>query len=292
MSLRQARKRAEATNTVLENVSTQLAKYISPQLYASILSGSHEVRVESRRKKLTIFFSDIKGFTEISDQLEPEELTDILNEYLTEMTAISREYGANLDKFIGDAIVLYFGEPESLGVAEDARQCIRMAVDMQRRMEDLRHRWLDRGLERPLRIRVGINTGYCTVGNFGSDARMDHTMIGGEVNLAARLEQNADVGSILVSHETWSLIRDIVEAEEVGTLSVKGISQPVRTYRVLGLRDEHNPPVRFSGPGLVLSLERSRLDGIDRAEASKALRRALAALEQDTGAPRDKNPSS
>ncbi len=177
---------------MLEALSAKLGKYLSPQIYNSIFSGEQSVEILSKRKKLTIFFSDIAAFTETTDNLESEELTAVLNHYLTEMSTIALEYGATIDKYIGDAMLLFFGDPESNGVKEDAKACVMMAIAMQRRMRELEQEWRDRGLERPFRIRMGICTGFCTVGNFGSRDRIDYTIIGNEVNLAARLESAAE----------------------------------------------------------------------------------------------------
>ncbi|MEQ9695485.1 adenylate/guanylate cyclase domain-containing protein [Shimia sp. SDUM112013] len=284
--LMESRFRVEMANQSLENVSRQLAKYISPQLYQAILRGDQEVRVESKRKKLTVFFSDIVGFTETTDQMQSEELTDLLNEYLTEMSRIAQEHGANLDKFIGDAIVLYFGDPDTLGVKQDALQAVRMAIAMQRRMYELRQRWLDQGLERPFEMRIGINTGYCTVGNFGSEDRMDYTIIGGEVNLAARLESAAETGGILLAHETWSLVRDTVLAEPVGEISVKGFAKPVRTYRVAGLYDglaEKGQIIHHSDDAISLTINRALLKDGKRQEIVALLRSALKDLSAGKG---------
>jgi class 3 adenylate cyclase len=243
--LRKARDRAEEAgsqisekNRMLELLSNQLSKYLSPQVYDSIFSGEQSVEIASKRKKLTIFFSDIADFTGITDSLESEELTNLLNHYLTEMSKIALEHGATIDKYVGDAIVAFFGDPETRGVKEDARTCVNMAIAMQRRMRELRSEWLEMGLERPFELRVGINTGFCTVGNFGSEDRMDYTIIGNEVNLAARLEELAEVGGILMSHETHSLVKDKVLAEEGDAVTVKGSDKPIRTYKVVGLCDD------------------------------------------------------
>lgn len=281
-SLQTSQARTEQANASLENVSRQLAKYISPQLYQTIQSGAQEVKVASKRKKLTIFFSDIVGFTEITDQLESEELTSLLNEYLTEMSLIAQRYGANFDKFIGDAIVLYFGDPETAGVKEDAAQCVRMAIAMQRRMVELRARWQAQGLERPFELRIGINTGYCTVGNFGSEDRMDYTIIGGQVNLAARLESHADVGGILLAHETYAQVRDWLMAEEAARISVKGFAKPVTTYRVRGIYDDlaaKGQIIHHDAAGVTVTIDRDRL--ADRNGAIDVLKAALADLERN-----------
>jgi class 3 adenylate cyclase len=225
-------------NQMLEILSGKLSKYLSPQVYSSIFVGTQTVEIASKRKKLTICFSDIVGFTETTKNLEAEELSTILNRYLTEMSKIALEYGATIDKYIGDAMVLFFGDPETKGTKEDARACVKMAIAMQRRMQELEQEWQDRGLERPFKVRIGISTGFCTVGNFGSQDRMDYTIIGNEVNLAARLEASAESGGILITHETYSLAKDIVVAEEQPPLAVKGFDKPVHCYKVVGIYDD------------------------------------------------------
>ncbi len=225
-------------NKMLEGLSAKLSKYLSPQVFESIFSGKQEVRIASQRKKLTVFFSDIVGFTETTENLEAEELSNLLNHYLTEMSKIVLEHGGTIDKYVGDAIIAFFGDPETRGVKEDARTCVNMAIAMQRRMRELQSEWLEMGLEKPFEIRIGINTGFCTVGNFGGADRMDYTIIGNEVNLAARLESLAEVGGILMTHGTHSLVKDTIMAEECDTMTVKGFAKPVRTYRVVGLYDD------------------------------------------------------
>ncbi|HEY7608931.1 MAG TPA: PAS-domain containing protein [Alphaproteobacteria bacterium] len=225
-------------NQMLEGLSAKLSKYLSPQIYKSIFSGNQSVEIASKRKKLTVFFSDIAAFTETTENLESEELTDVLNHYLTEMSAIALRYGATIDKYIGDAMLLFFGDPDSKGVKEDAKACVMMAIAMQRRMRELEQEWRDRGLERPFRIRMGISTGFCTVGNFGSQDRMDYTIIGNEVNLAARLESVAEPGSILLAHETNALVSDVVLTEEQPPVTVKGFAKPINTYKVVGTYGE------------------------------------------------------
>jgi class 3 adenylate cyclase len=269
------------TNDILEKVSDQLAKYISPQLYQSIFRGEQRVAIGSTRKKLTIFFSDIAGFTEITDQLEPEELTSLLNEYLTEMSRIAQAYGAYFDKFIGDAMMFYFGDPETKGVKEDAAACVHMAIDMQQRLRQLQTGWQERGLiDRSFGARMGINTGYCTVGNFGSEDRMDYTIIGREVNLAARLEAHADPGGILMAAETYSLVKDWVHAKEQEALSVKGFAKPVRTFSAAGIYAEQAENPRWfhhEDDGVTINIDGSRAD---REVAREALKKALAYLDE------------
>jgi DNA-binding response OmpR family regulator len=239
--LQAAKDRTEAANSlvteknqILENLSSKLSKYLSPQIYQSIFRGEQNVEISSKRKKLTICFTDIAGFTETTDNLESEELTNVLNHYLTEMSVIALQHGATIDKFIGDAMLLFFGDPESRGVVEDAKACVMMAIAMQRRMRELEQEWRSRGLLRPFRIRMGITTGFCTVGNFGSRDRMDYTIIGNEVNLAARLQSATEPGSILLSYETNALVQGLVMTEEQPPITVKGFPKPISGYKLVG----------------------------------------------------------
>ncbi|MEX3006962.1 adenylate/guanylate cyclase domain-containing protein [Hoeflea sp. TYP-13] len=222
----------EEANSFLAAMSLKISKYLSPQVYKSIFSGERDAVISTERKKLTIFFSDIKDFTVTTERLQPEELTRLLNEYFTEMTKIAQEHGATVDKFIGDAILAFFGDPETKGAAEDARACLEMAIAMQRRMVELCDEWRRRGIENPFQVRMGINTGYCNVGNFGSADRMDYTIIGAEANLAARLQSIAEPGGIVVSYETFALVEDVVKAHPLEPITLKGISREVVPYAV------------------------------------------------------------
>src|SRR5262245_47226411 len=260
----------------LAALSSKLAKYLAPQVYDSIFTGQQDVKIVSKRKKLTVCFSDLVGFTEITDQMESEDLTQLLNHYLTEMSKIALQYGATIDKYVGDAIVMFFGDPTTLGVKEDALACVQMAIAMQKRVGELAHEWSNSGIATPLRCRIGIHTGYCTVGNFGSDDRMDYTMVGGTVNLAARLEHEAPPGGVLISFETYALVKDDVHCEERGHVQVKGIAQPVATYAVVGL---HQAPEQAGTEHLRLELEIDRMSGEERKVVAEALRRALGLLE-------------
>ncbi|MGB8446197.1 MAG: PAS-domain containing protein [Pseudolabrys sp.] len=262
----------------LAALSSKLAKYLAPQVYDSIFTGQQDVKIVSKRKKLTVCFSDLVGFTEITDKMESEDLTQLLNHYLTEMSKIALQYGATIDKYVGDAIVMFFGDPTSLGVKEDALACVQMAIAMQRRVGELAQEWSDSGIETPLQCRIGIHTGYCTVGNFGSDDRMDYTMVGGTVNLASRLEHEAPPGGVLISFETYALVKDKVRCQERGHVQVKGIAQPVATYAVVGLDQD---PEQAGTAHLKLELEVDRMSGDERKAAADALRRALGLLEKD-----------
>jgi adenylate cyclase len=195
------------------------------------------------------------------------------------MTNIALQHGATIDKYIGDAIMVFFGDPESKGVKEDARACVRMAVAMLRRLRELHAEWVELGAEKPFHLRVGINTGYVTVGNFGSEDRMDYTIIGSAVNLTARLQSHAEIDGILLGHETYSLVKDEIAAEEQEPIRVKGFAEPVRCYKVLGLYDdlaEQGKVIREEADGFKFLLDVQKRD---RAEAVAALEAILEKLK-------------
>ena len=152
------------------------------------------------------------------------------------MTNIALEHGATIDKYIGDAVMLFFGDPTSKGEKEDARACVEMSLKMQEKMVDLRKKWKSEGFYNPFEIRIGLNTGYCNVGNFGSSQRLTYTIIGGEVNVAARLEAAGEAGGILMSYETYAHVQDMVEVEEKESVKMKGINREIKVFSVLKRR--------------------------------------------------------
>lgn len=272
----------EANNNFLASISMKISRYLSPQIYKSIFSGAMDVALQTTRKKLTIFFSDVKGFTEISERLQPEELTALINEYFTEMSAIALRHGGTIDKFIGDAILVFFGDPETLGVEEDAKACMRMALEMQERLAELNVKWRKLGAEEPFRIRIGINTGFCNVGNFGSSDRMDYTILGAEANLAARLQSSAPPDGIVVSYETYALVSDIVSARALPPTTMKGISREVVPYLIEGpLRTASGAQViNEHGDGVDFYLNLEKMDADRSGQVSEVLRKALTELEK------------
>ena len=215
----------------IEEIASQLSKYLSPQLYDSIFSGEKKVSIESEKKFLTVFFSDIISFTEISDKMDSAPLTEMLNLYLTKMSEIALSFGGTIDKYIGDSIMIFFGDPESKGKEKDAINCVQMAIEMQNTMKDLSKSFMKEfNLINPLNMRIGINSGECTVGNFGSEKRLDYTVIGGAVNLASRLESNSPAGKILISDITEKLIKDVISCQKYDKIKAKGISKPINTF--------------------------------------------------------------
>ena len=231
-------------NTKLEKISNRLAKYLSPQIYKNIFEAETEQTNDYKRKKLTVFFSDIKGFTDLSDSLDPDLLAELINDYLSAMTEIALKYGGTIDKFIGDAILIFFGDPESDGLKKDASKCLSMAIAMQNKVAELDRNWReDRGITEGLKVRMGISTGYCTVGNFGSVQRVDYTVLGSTVNLASRLESICQPNKILVAPETKTLLEKEFKFEAQEAVELKGLNTPVTPYQYLDLKKTTSPEI-------------------------------------------------
>lgn len=220
-------------NKKLQNVQKHISKYIDPNVAEKIFEGEFTAELSHRRTKLTMFFCDIKDFTQFTDSSDPEDVAKLLNEYLGEMAQIVRTWGGTIPQFTGDSIYAIFGAPDSQGEQNDALSCVRMAVEMQERMKTLREKWWNEGIQLPFEIRCGIHTGMANVGNYGSDGFMEYSAIGLNTNLASRLEQVCKPGDIYLSHATWALVNDEIPCGEVGTIEVKGFHYPIQTYRVL-----------------------------------------------------------
>jgi len=270
----------EEKNRQLERLATRLAKYLSPQIYESIFSGKQEGAAATARKNLTIFFSDIAQFADLSDSLEPERVSAVINSYLSEMSTIALDCGGTIDKFIGDAILIFFGDPETLGPEEDALRCVEMALRMQQRIGELQSYWKKLGASSGIKVRMAVATGYCTVGNFGSEQRLEYTVLGGPVNLTARLQLYAPSGAVLVSEPTYNLISAHVDCEYFDEIALKGIARSVRVYRVKDfLSEEHRKGRRRlsrSGDHVEVNI----IDSSDIRAAIEELRRIQEEFEQ------------
>jgi adenylate cyclase len=223
----------EETNKILKKAQDQISKYIDPNVTEKIFKGEFTAELSHKRTKLTMFFSDIKDFTQFTDASDPEDVAKLLNEYLGEMAQIVRAWGGTIPQFTGDSIYAIFGAPDSKGELNDALSCVHMAVEMQERMKTLRKRWWNQGIQFPFEIRCGIHTGMANVGNYGSEGFMEYSAIGLNTNLASRLEQVCKPGEIYLSHSTWAMVKDEISCEEIGTIEVKGFHYPIRTYQVL-----------------------------------------------------------
>jgi class 3 adenylate cyclase len=215
--------------------TNRLRRYLSPKIAEMILAQESTEQGKSRRKMMTVVFSDIRSFSRLTDSLEPEEIFHLLDRYLFEMIETVHRFDGTLNKIMGDGLLIFFGDP--IPVEDHAQRAVLMALEMQKKVSDLRSKWLQYGHE--LAIGIGINTGFMTVGNIGPDNHRDYTVIGNQVNVAARLESLAGPGQILVSQRTMSRVQDLVEAEYVDEITVKGIHSPVMTYHIKKLKGKN-----------------------------------------------------
>lgn len=225
-----AKEEAEKQQQLLQKASDRLSKYLSPQICEQIFSDV-EFDTGTGRKKLTIFFSDIVNFTSITESMEAEELSGFLNFYLTNMCEIALKYGGTIDKFIGDSVMIFFGDPQSKGPEQDALACCNMGLEMLAFVEKNEELFKEQfNFPEKLEIRIGVHSGVCSVGNFGSDQRLDYTVIGRAVNVAARLEQAAPKNSMLFSNSTKSLLGDTFQVSDSIEVKAKGIDRPIIGY--------------------------------------------------------------
>ncbi|WP_045861534.1 adenylate/guanylate cyclase domain-containing protein [Teredinibacter purpureus] len=251
----------------------KLARYLTPTVWRAINEG-REQALASERKRVTVFFSDIRGFSSLTEELEAETLTDLLNTYLTEMVTIATKHRGTIDKFMGDAIMVIFGDTQSEGLKKDCIRCLAMAIAMRKKMKELQTRWYNQGIKKPLQIRMGINTGYCTVGSFGTTQYMDYTVLGTHVNLASRLESAADAGEILISHETWSLVKDVIMCQDKGEISAKGFSHPIKVYQVVDFRKvlgRHQSYFEENAEGFSMHMDLEKIKNYDKNKVVDAL---------------------
>ena len=231
----------------LEKVRTRrtLERYVSKNLVKEVLENpdSYYSTLRGARVPVAILFSDLVGFTTLSEKADPEALVAQLNEYLSQMTSVVFSNGGTLDKFIGDAIMAVWGNVRSLGTAQDAKNCARAALGMRRELRELNQKWRDQG-RMGLGMGIGINQGEVIVGNIGSQERMDPTVIGDSVNLASRLEGLTRIYGvdILVGASAAELVRDEFYLRSVARVQVKGKSQPVDVFTLIGARNEEVDP--------------------------------------------------
>ncbi len=211
-----------------------LGRYFAPALVDRLVDR-YETILISKSAKVTTFFSDIRGFTRISQQLDREEMIEMLNRYFAEMTEIVFAHGGTLDKFLGDGLMVFFGEPEPATVEEQALQAIRMSLKMLEAIERLKAGPWAAYAETPFSVGIGINTGFATVGHLGTKERMEYTVLGSNVNLAARLQAAAKPGQILVTRRTLEPIKEAIRYEDLGSMTFKNIAEPVGVFNVTGL---------------------------------------------------------
>jgi len=258
-------------------------RYLAPAVVDEIAQNPEMLDLGGRRKEMTAFFSDVQGFTSISEELGPVRLVRLLNIYLGEMTGIIDGHGGTVDKFEGDAILAFYGDPGSL--EDHARRACLACLDMQARLPELREQWRQEG-EWPesvlnMRARMGMSSGPIMVGNMGSKTRMDYTMMGDTVNLAARLEPaNKEYGTyVMISEFTYEPVKDFVEVRELDTLRVVGKDEATTVYQLLSRKGELDDAtaevVGLYDQGMVLYRDRRWDDAIE------VFRRALSIDPED-----------
>jgi class 3 adenylate cyclase len=230
--LREAYDRLALSSAQLVRANELISRYVPRQVTERIMAGEHSIEFNPERRKLTIFFSDVEGFTDSSDQMDPEALADFLNLYLATMSEIAEAHGATINQFVGDGIMSFFGAPVATEDRDHALRAVRMALRMQETMPTLNEAWIERGGRRAFQVRIGINTGYASVGDYGSPGRKTYSAIGVQTNLAARIESMCTPGRVLISDTTWALVRDQFHGEDKGEFTFKGLHYPVRVFEV------------------------------------------------------------
>ena len=210
----------------------RLKRFFSPQLSELILSGDADDPLKSHRREVTVVFLDLRGFTAFAETSEPEEVMGVLREYHAAMGELILAHEGTLERYTGDGMMIFFNDP--VPVPNPHERAVRMALEMRARVVELLARWCKRGFE--LALGMGIAHGYATIGAIGFEGRWDYGAIGTVTNLAARLCGEAAPGQILVPRRLFGLVEDLVDAEPVGDLTLKGFARPVATFSVRGLR--------------------------------------------------------
>jgi adenylate cyclase len=228
ISFDNARSHEELSRRVIERQA--LERFLSSSIVERILANPDQVHLGGENQTATILFADIRGFTRMSEKMEPQEVVELLNEYFTEMTDLVFENGGTLDKYLGDGLMAVFGAP--LTKEDDSLRAVKTAIEMQQALVKLNRDWEAMG-QRSLKMGLGINTGPVTAGNIGSSRRMDYTVIGDAVNVASRLCANAAGGQVLISESTHRTLNGSLPAKRLDPILVKGKEAPVEVYEIL-----------------------------------------------------------
>jgi class 3 adenylate cyclase len=228
--LRQQRELFE-TQQKRKELRDTLQRYVSFNVVEQLISHPEELKLGGSRRKVSVLFSDIQGFTSLLAVKEPEQIIQQLNEYLTQMTALIFAFGGMVDKFVGDAIIGIFG---ALGAEpDDTVRAVRCAIAMQKKLCELQTKW--RAENAPVfQSRTAVNTGEVIMGNVGSPQRMDFTAIGEPVNTASRLQAIANVGSVVICTACYEEVRDLLDVKCLGEITLRGTTEPVTVYEIMG----------------------------------------------------------
>ena len=207
-----------------------IRRYVPRAVFEHIVNGDTVgIDVPSRRR-VTVLFADLVGFTELADRVEAEILTQVVNDYMTTMSQLVDDHGGLVNEFAGDGLMALFGAPDEMEVEEQAASAVRAALAMQDRLPFLNLQWKRLGVTQAMQMRIGIDTGVLSVGSFGSEGRMTYTAIGLHTNIAARIQSQCEPGRILLSDYSWHLIKDTVPCDPCGEVQCKGVHYPVPVY--------------------------------------------------------------
>jgi len=229
-------------------IKNAFSKYVSPDVIEEIMKDPSKLQLGGDKRILAVQFSDIRGFTTYCENRTPEEIVAILNEYLDAMTKVIVEHKGTLDKYVGDEIMAVFGAPHYESPEINSQRAVICSMKMLERLRELHDEWKERGLE-PLDIGIGVNTGEMIAGNMGSELRMDYTVIGDAVNLAARTEALTRQFKchFMITEDTYQLTKDIIEVKQLEAIKVKGKDIPVMMYEVLALKTDQITPISEKG---------------------------------------------
>ncbi|MGJ8671176.1 MAG: adenylate/guanylate cyclase domain-containing protein [Oceanococcus sp.] len=215
---------------IIQRQGKLIRRYVPPAVASSIDAGRESAVDTPQRRRITVLFCDVVGFTDMADRLDAESLTQVLNEYMSAMADIVEAHGGTLNEFAGDGLMALFGAPNELTPEDQVLNAVRAAQEMQALLPELNNSWRKLGIGEPLQIRVGINTGVLSVGSFGSEGRMTYTAIGLQTNIASRIESKAKPGEILISDGSYQLISGQIDCEPRGEIECKGVHFPVKVY--------------------------------------------------------------
>jgi len=257
-------------------IKGMFSQYLNPSVVNELIAHPEKLRLGGEKKELTVFFSDIAGFTNFSEKLDPVELVHLLNEYLSEMTDIILRHDGTLDKYVGDAVMAIWGAPVEL--PNNALNACRAALQMQTATHRIAERWKDEG-KPELVVRMGLNTDRMVVGNVGGSSRFDYTVIGDAVNLGSRLEgANKTYGTqIMISERTYELVKEEMLCRELDLIRVKGKSQPIRVFELVGAAASFTDTARLE----MLAAYRRGLDLYHARRFADAMHQFYQALQTD-----------
>ena len=269
------------TNKTLDALTENLSRFVPQTVVKALMQDGQDDLVRLKRQEITVFFSDIVGFTSLTERLEPEQLAMIMSDYFTKMSEICDKWGGTLDQFIGDAIIIFFGAPESTGTKNDAAKAIGMTLEMSEALHLLRQSWSQQGLNLDFQVRMGLSTGFSHVGNFGAADRLHYTALGNVVNEAARIQELGKAGQILLSQDTYAHIKERYNCAEYDKLTLKGYQHEMILYELsLQQKDWQSQTINHQQTGFHMHFDPSSIE--DKAQAVRYLQKALGDMMKDT----------